>query len=425
MPIEVKMAKLSPTMESGKLVKWLVKVGDKINEGDSLAEVETDKATMTMEAFDEGVVASLDVQEGDDIALGQRMLLLAKKGEDPKQVAAASAAAPAAKATPSKNTATSTDHAASGSSAVSRSDSPAPAATATVAPSAGGHVRSSPLARKLASASGVEIAEVPGTGPNGRVVRRDVEAFTSSGGGRSDAGPRAPRLAPGESKRIPHTRMRRTIADRMLKAKQAAPEIQVTVDIRMDQVLAVRERLNARLAAEKIKLSVGDFVTKAVAMALRRHPAVNASFEPEAIVQHGEINIGIAVALPDGLIVPVLANADQLGLREIRQGTQALAEAARQNKLTPKQMMGSTFTISNLGMYGVKQFDAILNLPEVGILAVGATEACPVVEDGKLAVGQVMSVTLTADHRAVDGATAAEFVRTLKALLEEPAAMLL
>jgi pyruvate dehydrogenase E2 component (dihydrolipoamide acetyltransferase) len=189
--------------------------------------------------------------------------------------------------------------------------------------------------------------------------------------------------------------------------------------------MAARERLNESLAKDKIKLSVGDFITKAVALALGRHPAVNASWESDAIVEHGNVNIGIAVALDGGLIVPVLADADQLGLREIRLQTQALADAARANKLTPKQLMGATFTISNLGMYGVKQFDAILNLPEVGILAVGTTEQGPVVEKGELAVGWIVAVTLTADHRAVDGATAAEFLRTLKGLLEEPTAMLL
>jgi pyruvate dehydrogenase E2 component (dihydrolipoamide acetyltransferase) len=219
--------------------------------------------------------------------------------------------------------------------------------------------------------------------------------------------------------------MRKTIASRMLQSKQSAPEIHVTVDIRVDGIVAVRERLNAQLAAEKIKISVADFVTKGVALALRRHPALNASFEPDAIVQHGEINIGIAVALENGLIVPVLRNADALGLREIRLGTEALAEAARNNKLTTQMMTGATFTISNLGMYGVREFDAILNVPEVGILAVGAAEKRPVVEGDRLVVGTVMTVTLTADHRAVDGATAAQFLRTLKGLLEEPASMLL
>ena len=225
--------------------------------------------------------------------------------------------------------------------------------------------------------------------------------------------------------RIPHTRMRKTIADRMLQAKQQAPEIHLALDIRMDRVMEARESLNALLSSEGVKLSVGDFITKAVAMALRNHPMVNASWTDEAIVQQGEVNIGIAVAIEGGLIVPVLHNADQLGLREIRLGTLALAEAARGNKLTPRQMMGGTFTISNLGMYGIRHFDAILNLPEVGILAVGATEQRPVVENGQIVPGWLMTVNLTADHRVVDGATAAEFLRTLKGLLEQPAAMLL
>jgi pyruvate dehydrogenase E2 component (dihydrolipoamide acetyltransferase) len=219
--------------------------------------------------------------------------------------------------------------------------------------------------------------------------------------------------------------MRKTIAQRMAQAKQTAPEIHVTVDIRVDKLVAIREDLNKQLASENLKLSLGDFVTKAVAMALRRHPGLNASFEPDAIVRHGEINLGIAVALEDGLIVPVLHRADTLGLAEIRRQSEALAGAARSNSLKPEQLSGGTFTISNLGMYGVRQFDAILNLPEVGILAVGAAEKRPVVEGDKLVPGTVLTVTLTADHRAVDGAMAADFLRTLKRLLEEPATMLL
>ncbi len=219
--------------------------------------------------------------------------------------------------------------------------------------------------------------------------------------------------------------MRKTIAKRMLESKQGLPEIHVTVDVRLDALLAVREALNARLAAEKVKLSVTDFITKAVALALRKHPGVNASYEPDAIVIHPEVNVGIAVALEGGLMVPVLRNADLLGLREVRTGTEEIVSATRKGTLKPNQMMGATFTISNLGMYGVKQFDAIINLPEVAILAVGAGEKRPVVEGDTLVVGTVMSVTLTADHRAVDGALAAEFLRTLKGLLEEPASMLL
>ncbi|WP_169978462.1 dihydrolipoamide acetyltransferase family protein [Tautonia rosea] len=439
MPIEVTMAKLSPTMESGQLVKWNVKVGDAVKEGDVLAEIQTDKAVMPMEAFDEGTVALLDVQEGDDVALGQRVLVMASKGEDPAQVAEKLKGGSASKAESKKEAVPAGAGAQGASSAPDyghSTDANGQHAGAE-AREPGGRVRSSPLARKIAASEGIDLGQVEGSGPNGRIVRRDVEEFLQHRGAAAPSkGKEAAAAAPApampvargpirETQRVPHSRMRKTIAARMLQAKQAAPEIHVTSDIRMDRIVALREQLNAQLSKQKIKLSVGDFVTKAVAMALRKHPDLNASYEEDAMVLHGDVNIGIAVALDGGLIVPVLPHADQLGLVEIRQGTLALAEAARTNTLNPKQMMGGTFTISNLGMYGVKQFDAILNMPEVGILAVGTTEARPVVENGELVVGQVMTVTLTADHRAVDGATAAEFMRTLKAFLEEPAAMLL
>jgi pyruvate dehydrogenase E2 component (dihydrolipoamide acetyltransferase) len=430
-PIEVKMAKLSPTMESGQMVRWLVKVGDRVKEGDTLAEVQTDKAVMPMEAFDEGVVARLDVKEGDDIALGQRVLVLATKGEDPKQVGEQlSKGSPA----PSGPTATKpTPHAATkpaarpepapaGANGNGVSPSPTPMLAMPASATSGGRVKSSPLARKVAAAASVDLAAVAGTGPGGRVIRRDVETYLER-----SAAPTSPRpaLVPGETRRIPHTPMRKTIAKRMLESKQTAPEIHLTVDVRLDKLLAVRETLNKQLADEQIKLSVSDFITKAAALALGRHPGLNASYEPDAIVIHPEVNVGIAVAMEGGLMVPVLRNADTLGLRETRTGTDAIVNAARAGKLKSSQMMGATFTISNLGMYGVKQFDAIINQPEVAILAVGAGEKRAVVEGDKLVVGTVMTVTLTADHRAVDGALAAEFLRTFKGLLEEPASMLL
>ena len=413
MPIEVKMAKLSPTMETGQMVKWYVKVGDKVNEGDTLAEIQTDKAVMPMESFDEGTVARLEVKEGDEIALGQTILVLAKKGEDAAAIgkSASSSAKPAVVAVAAKS---------SNGSSVSN----VPVFEPEVVSS--GYVRSTPLARKVAAAAGVDIGKVAGSGPSGRVIRADIESFLDS---KPASTPKSTSTrsaaASRESVRIPHTQMRKTIADRMLKSKQAAPEIHVTVDVRVDKIAAIRESLNKALAAEKIKLSIGDFVTKAVALALRKHPGVNASYEADAIVQHGDVNVGIAVAMDGGLMVPVLHKTDTLGLKEIRQGTEELAQATRGGKLKPQQMMGGTFTISNLGMYGVRQFDAILNLPEVAILAVGAAEKRAVVEGDSLVVGQMMTVTLTADHRAVDGALAAEFLRTFKGLLEEPAMMLL
>ena len=443
MPIEVNLAKLSPTMESGQMVRWLVKVGDAVKEGDTLAEIQTDKAVMPMEAFDEGTVAHLDVKEGDDIALGQRVLVLARKGEDPKAVAGSLGKGGVAKtesiavrkdfdSQEQTSTPVAPEAQPAGNNGQGRATRPAAHAEPAhaEAPAAGGRVRSTPLARKVAAAGKVDIREVPPSGPGGRVIRRDVDAFLESRpkapAPATAARPAAGRPAPGAPpERIPLTRMRAAIAKGMTEAKRNAPDIHVTVDIRVDQVVAVRERLNKQLAAQKVKLSVGDFVTKAVAVALRRHPEMNATFEDNAILRHSEVNVGIAVALEGGLIVPVLRSADILGLREIRAGSEILYEAARQMKLTADQMTGGTFTISNLGMYGVKQFDAILNLPQVGILAVGAAEKRPIVVDDALAVGTIMTVTLTADHRAVDGAAAAEFLRTLKGLLEEPTSMLL
>jgi pyruvate dehydrogenase E2 component (dihydrolipoamide acetyltransferase) len=448
-PIEVAMGAISPTMSSGQIVEWRVKVGDKVKEGDTLADVQTDKAVMPLESFDEGIVAVLLANEGDEVPVGQKMLILAGKGEDPKAIAAsagggakaAPAAKPAAKAEPTEG-----NREAQGSgvpyreetssptrpeiSSTNGQEHQAPATAATI--HQGGRIKSTPLARKIAAAAKVDLGQVAPSGPGGRVIRRDVEAFLSSkpsGGAATKAAP-SPLSAPasrpaGQPRRIPHTPMRKTIASRMVQAKQTAPEIHVAVDIRVDEIVAIRERLNKQLAAEKVKLSVGDFVTKAVALALRKHPGVNATFEPDAIVEHPEVNVGIAVALEGGLMVPVLHNADVLGLREIRVGSQALYDAARGGKLSSQQLTGGTFTISNLGMFGVREFDAILNLPQVAILAVGAAEKRPVVVGDSLAVGTVMTVNLTADHRAVDGALAAEFLRTLKGLLEEPTSMLL
>jgi pyruvate dehydrogenase E2 component (dihydrolipoamide acetyltransferase) len=438
-PIEVTMPKLSPTMESGVITQWLVKVGDTIHEGDALADIETDKATMQMKSYEDGVIAHLDHQAGDEVALGERVMVLAKPGEDPKAVAAglAKAGGKAAepKAAPEGRKAEASDN---GKRQAQTEAEPEPAE----AVAAGGRVRSSPLARKIAAEAKVDIGRVAGSGPGGRVVRKDVEDFIAGKGAaaskgaapasaapaaRGKASAPAPRTpgAPRPDERIPNSRMRKTIAQRMVQSKQTAPEIHVTVDVRVDKLLAIRETLNKELAAEKIKLSVGDFVTKAVAMALRRHPDLNATFEPDAIVRHGEINIGIAVSLEEGLIVPVLHRADELGLVDIRRGSEALASAARGGNLTGEQLSGGTFTISNMGMYGVRQFDAIINLPEVAILAVAAAEKRPVVEGDAIVPGTVMTLTLSADHRAVDGAAAADFVRTLKNLLEEPARMLL
>jgi pyruvate dehydrogenase E2 component (dihydrolipoamide acetyltransferase) len=350
-PIEVTMPKLSPTMESGVIAQWLVKVGDAVKEGDVLADIETDKATMQMKSYEDGVIALIDHEAGDEVQLGDRVMVLAQKGEDPKEIAAklgggaAPAAAPAAAAPAGGNGARKAEPKAEVADADDEGEE-------AVAVAAGGRVRSTPLARKIAAEARLDLARVQGSGPGGRVVRQDVEDFLA---GKSSAAPaaktpaakapapaaaKAPATpaarittAPLEAKRIPHSRMRKTIAQRMSQSKQTAPEIHVSVDVRADKLMALRETLNKELAAEKVKLSVGDFVTKAVAVALRRHPALNATFEPDAVVQHGEINIGIAVALEEGLIVPVLHRADELGLIEIRRGSEGLAAAARGGSL--------------------------------------------------------------------------------------------
>jgi pyruvate dehydrogenase E2 component (dihydrolipoamide acetyltransferase) len=449
-PIEVTMPKLSPTMETGVIVQWLVKVGDQVKEGDALADIETDKATMPMKSYDDGTIVHFDHAAGDEVKLGERVLVLAKKGEDTKKVALALGLGQA-------------DDAARKPAAAKSSATKSPAASgaresAAVAPSCsagngqqqpsieeqspGGRLRISPLARKLAESSHVDLSRVRGSGPGGRIVRRDIESFVQGEPAvhhaptpvetKPSAPPSAPPTtatrpsptgAPLVQQRIPHTRMRKTIAQRMLQSKQSAPAIHLMIEARVDRLVSAREEINKRLARDGIKLSLADFVTKAVATALRLHPGLNASFEPDAIVRHGEINIGIAVALDEGLIVPVLHNADKLGLVEIRIHSEKLATAARANTLTTEQLTGGTFTISNLGMYGTRQFDAILNLPEVGILAVGAALKRPVVVGDQLTVGTVMTLTLTADHRAVDGAMGAEFLRTLQGLLEEPVSM--
>jgi len=463
-PIEVTMPKLSPTMETGVIAQWLVKVGDTIKEGDVLADIETDKATMQMKSYDDGIIVHIDHAAGDEVALGQRVMVLAKKGEDAKQVAAGLGlgGAQAAPASKTAETEVKPAIAGSGSTGATTSGNGQQEVAEPPVEAHGGRLKASPLARKMAESSQLDLNRIRGTGPGGRIIRRDIEAYLSgspvqapalaaTAGGTATppastpaqapvirpatppapAAPTAPiarptaAAAPLAAQRIPHSRMRKTIAQRMLQAKQTAPEIHVTVEIRVDKLVAIREDLNRQLAAENIKLSLGDFVTKAVAIALRRHPGLNASYEPDAIVRHGEINIGIAVALDEGLIVPVLHRADTLGLAEIHRQSAALAGAARSKQLTTEQLTGSTFTISNLGMFGIHQFDAILNLPEVGILAVAAAERRPVVEGDKLVPGTVLAVTLTADHRAVDGAMAADFVRTIKRLLEEPAMMLL
>ena len=429
MPIHITMPRLSDTMEEGTLVKWRVKLGDHVKAGQVLADVETDKATMELQNFDDGTVAQLAVKEGQVMKVGGLILTLAKPGESVESAAAA---------TPAPGS--------------SSGGAPAPAAAPATAPadeSTGEALtlpsgqRVSPLARKLAEENGVDLATLKGTGPDGRIIKRDVlaakdapKAAASPAPAPGSAAPKpAPAVAPVptgpvnlQSKLIPLSGMRKTIAKRLVESKTTIPHFTVTVTVATDALASLRNTLNDQLKSQGVKLSVNDFVVRGVALALLQHPLLNSSWSDEGIKQHGTVNVGIAVALPQerggGLVVPVLRDVQNQGLRTISAQTKALAEKARNTGLTPAEMDGGTFTISNLGMLGVDHFEAIINPPQVAILAVGAAIKKPVVRGDAIVIGQEMSLTLSADHRVVDGAMAAEYLATLKQLLENPAALL-
>ena len=454
MPIEITMPKLTDTMTEATLAKWLKKEGDKVNPGDMIAEVETDKATQELEAFDAGIVAKIVIPEGGKTPVGALIVVLAKPGEDLKQVAQnVKAGAPAAAKAPAPKAAAESTAEQKAPVAAS-AGSPAPAAPATPPPAETavavedhqegtesevlhhGRIRVSPLARKIADERGIDLHTIRGTGPDGRIVKRDIlEAPRGAPASKAAPSPTktngAPAAAPIavaklESKTLPLSNMRQTIARRLAQSKQTIPHFYVSVDVVMDKLLELRTQVNDQIAPEK--LSVTDFIARAVALALSRVPAMNSSFADTAIVQHGSVELGIAVALEDGLVVPVIKGAHGKGVRQISQEIKQLAELARAKKLKIEQMTGSTFTISNLGMYGVKNFNAIVNPPESAILAVGGTSWQPAVKEtgGKREVvpAQVMNLTLSADHRVVDGATGAKFLQELKTILESPLTML-
>jgi pyruvate dehydrogenase E2 component (dihydrolipoamide acetyltransferase) len=430
MPITITMPRLSDTMQQGTIVKWNVKEGQKIKSGDVLADIETDKATMELQSFDDGTVAKLSVAQGQTVPVGTTIVVLASAGEDLAAAAASGgSSAPIAKA------------AAANSAAPSNSA----AATATVAHAAhgsssetNGRVFASPLAKKIAAESGVDLGRLSGTGPSGRIVRADVEAAIR--GGTATAAPAktvspAPLPAAASALKgtmVPLSNMRRVIASRLVESKQTIPHYQVTVDVDMDPLMSLRSQLNDQLASQGVKLSVNDFLVRACALAMHQHPFVNSRWIEKgnevAIEQLGEVNIGVAIALPaergGGLVVATVRNADQIGLRQISSQSKQLSEKARTKGLAPNEMSDSTFTISNLGMFGVSNFTAIINPPNVAILAVGAAIEKPVVKNGQIVVGHVMSMTMSSDHRVVDGAMAAQYLATVRELLEKPASLL-
>ena len=419
MPIQILMPALSPTMSEGTLARWLKNEGDAVKSGDVLAEIETDKATMEFEAADDGVLGKILVAGGTaGVKVNQPIALLLAEGEDKSALAEAPPAAkPAAAAMPPPPA------------------QPAAAPPPAAASSPEGRVFASPLARRLAAESGLALDRVAGSGPHGRIVKADVEAALKAGpqpatqpAARPAAVPAlVPQAGPGPFEpayvEIPNSSMRKIIARRLTEAKQTVPHFYLSIDCDVDALLAVRGDLNAR--SEVYKLSVNDFVVRAVALALKKVPAANAAWGEEAIRRYTDIDISVAVATPTGLITPIVHHADRKGLAEISNEMKALAAKAKDGKLMPEEYQGGGFTISNLGMYGIKSFSAIINPPQGCILAVGAGEQRPVVRNGALAVATVMTCTLSVDHRVVDGVVGADFLAAFKRLVEDPLAMLL
>jgi pyruvate dehydrogenase E2 component (dihydrolipoamide acetyltransferase) len=428
---KVVLAKLSPTMEEGTIVKWNKQEGDAVKVGDVLAEIETDKANMEMEALGAGVLRTVLVPAGGKAPVGALIGVIAEPGEDiAAMLAEAKAAAlPAAAPSPAPTPAPAPSPA-----AVAPAPPPAVAATAAVAPAGGGRVKASPLARAMAAQENVPLDRVAGSGPGGRIVKRDIMGFLAAplspaaraAGSEAPAAKRTrpaipvPSVPPGTA--IPLTGMRRTIAKRLSESMFTAPHFYVTVEIDMDRAAELREEI---LATEDVKVSYNDLVLKACAKALTRFPVVNASWTGETIQTHAEVHLGVAVSLPEGLITPIVRHADRKSVVEISREVRDLAARARDKKLKPEEFSGSTFTVSNLGMFDVTEFTAIINPPESCILAVGAVRKQPVVVDDELTIGHRMKVTLSSDHRVVDGALAAQFLAEVRRLLESPLSLLL
>jgi pyruvate dehydrogenase E2 component (dihydrolipoamide acetyltransferase) len=445
MPINILMPALSPTMEKGNLAKWLKKEGDAVKTGDVIAEIETDKATMEYEAVDDGVLAKIVVPEGtSDVPVNQLIAVMAQEGEDPKAAAAAAASAkvPAAAPTPPP---------AAAPAPTKPAAAPAPSAPppqSAAAPQAGGQtnrVFSSPLARRLAKEAGIDVGHVQGTGPHGRVVARDVEAAKSGQGLRAPAAPPGAAtgaIAPAMSDQqiralyedgsydfVPHDGMRRTIAQRLTASTQTIPHFYLTIDCDIGKLLDAREEINAAASKDKdgkpaYKLSVNDFVIKALAVALQRVPEANVSWTEAGMLKHKHSDIGVAVALPGGLITPIVREAETKSLSSISNEMKDLVARARARKLKPNEYQGGTSSVSNLGMYGIKDFTAVINPPQSTILAVGTGEERAVVRNGKIEAAQIMSVTMSCDHRAVDGALGAVLIGAFKSLIENPVMML-
>ena len=438
MSTNILMPALSPTMTEGTLARWLKKEGDTVSAGDVIAEIETDKATMEVEAVDEGVLGKILVPDGTaNVAVNAPIAILVESGEAvPAGARAADAAPPAEVASPPPppGAVTSSED---GPVAADRSAAPQPAAPARAEPEAGGgRVFASPLARRLAQAAGIDLATLTGTGPHGRIVRADVDAAKL--GAAKNAPAAAPVAAPviaapakaapiaAPHTLTPHSSMRKIIARRLTEAKQTVPHFYLSTDVQLDALLKLRGDLNGRArGAGAFRISVNDLLIKAAAVALREVPGVNASYTEEGIAQYSEIDIAVAVAIPDGLITPIIRGADRKGLVAVSNEMKDLAARAKAGKLKPEEFQGGGFSISNLGMFGITTFAAIINPPQGAILAVGAGELRAVVREGVLAVATMMTCTLSVDHRVIDGAMGAQWLQAFKSVVEDPLGILL
>jgi len=442
MPIKVLMPALSPTMTEGKLAKWLIKEGDTVESGDVMAEIETDKATMEVEAVDEGVVGKILVDEGTEgVAVNTVIAMLLEDGEDAGALEGADAAAsPPPPAAPQTTEEPKTEPVA----APAPTAAPAPAAAPATAKADGGRIFASPLAKRMASMEGLDLSQLSGSGPHGRIVKRDIEKALSEGTGKAAAPTAAGTPAtPGavaavppagidaamlellpEFESVPNSGMRKTIAKRLTASARDIPHFNVSVDIDIDRLLALRKELNGREGAD-YKISVNDFVIKAVALVLKRQPDCNVAYTDDAILKFNRADISMAVAVDGGLITPIIKDAGSKGLATISAEAKELAGKARDGKLQPQEYQGGTFSISNLGMFGVSSFNSIINSPQGGILSVGAGEQRAIVKDGAVSIATMMTVTLAVDHRCIDGAAAAAFVQELKGILQDPLQLML
>lgn len=442
MSIEVTMPRLSDTMQAGTIVRWAVKEGAKVKSGEVVADIETDKATMELPIYDQGTLAYLAATEGKQVPVGTLIAVIATAGEDPVAVKAKYASGAAGKS--AANAAPAAQAAAGGSSARASGatavlDVPAAASHGSNGTNGhGGRIFASPLAKKIAAESGMDLSRLSGSGPSGRIIRKDVEAALASGAqARPAAAARTPISAPPAASTltgqiVPLNQMRRTIARRLVESKTTIPHYQVTMEVSMDALMDLRKQLNDQLADQGVKLSVNDFLVRACALAMHKHPFVNSRWTgaagSEDIEQLADVNIGVAIALDEtkggGLVVATIRSADQIGLRQVSSQTKALSDKARTKGLTLDEMGDSTFTISNLGMFGVDHFTAIINPPNAAILAVGAAIQKPVVKNNQVVPGWVMSMTMSSDHRIIDGAMAAAYLNTVKSYLERPATLL-